>query len=40
MFILGDVCDDDDDNDGIKDKDDNCRLIPNIDQKDKDSMLI
>ena len=36
-FILGDVCDDDDDNDGVEDKDDNCRLIPNQDQKDIDS---
>ena len=37
ILILGDVCDDDDDNDGIKDSDDNCRLIPNKAQKDTDS---
>ena len=33
----GDACDDDDDNDKIVDGDDNCRLIPNPDQKDSDS---
>lgn len=30
----GDACDDDDDNDGIPDIHDNCRLIANKDQKD------
>ncbi|XP_028269551.1 thrombospondin-4a [Parambassis ranga] len=33
---MGDECDDDDDNDGILDDDDNCRLVPNPDQKDSD----
>lgn len=33
----GDECDDDDDNDGILDTDDNCRLVANSDQKDTDS---
>lgn len=39
---LGDECDDDDDNDGIPDilppGPDNCRLVPNPDQIDKNSM--
>ena len=30
----GDLCDDDDDNDGIPDVDDNCALIPNREQRD------
>lgn len=30
---LGDECDDDDDNDGVPDVSDNCRLVPNPDQK-------
>lgn len=37
MFVfwnLGDVCDEDDDNDGIPDVFDNCVLIPNPDQID------
>jgi len=33
------MCDDDDDNDGIKDVEDNCRLVPNKDQKDTDSKI-
>ena len=32
----GDVCDDDDDNDGIPDIRDNCPLRPNPDQADRD----
>jgi len=32
----GDACDDDDDNDTIPDSDDNCPLIPNVDQTDSD----
>ena len=32
----GDACDHDDDNDGIPDDRDNCRLVPNPDQKDSD----
>ena len=39
-FVLristGDECDSDDDNDGISDKLDNCRLIKNRDQKDSE----
>lgn len=34
--MLGNACDDDDDNDGIKDGVDNCRLTYNPDQKDSD----
>jgi len=33
---LGDACDDDDDNDGVKDEDDNCPLDHNPDQADPD----
>lgn len=37
---IGDDCDDDDDNDGVPDTmypgPDNCRLIPNPNQKDSD----
>ncbi len=33
-FYLGDECDPDDDNDGVPDELDNCRLIANPDQKD------
>lgn len=36
---LGDECDDDDDNDGVPDNKDNCRLVPNADQEDKDSTI-
>lgn len=36
FFCQGDECDDDDDNDGILDEQDNCRLVPNQDQKDSD----
>lgn len=32
----GDACDHDDDNDGVPDDRDNCRLVPNPDQKDSD----
>lgn len=35
----GDACDHDDDNDGIPDDRDNCRLVPNPDQKDSDGEL-
>ena len=34
ISFLGDACDDDDDNDGIKDNKDNCRIVSNPDQKD------
>jgi len=34
---MGDVCDDDDDNDGILDVNDNCPLTPNADQADSDN---
>lgn len=33
-LITGDACDSDDDNDGIPDENDNCRLIPNVNQTD------
>lgn len=32
----GDACDEDDDNDGIPDNQDNCRLVPNPGQEDSD----
>jgi hypothetical protein len=32
----GDMCDDDDDNDGVKDPVDNCKLVPNVLQEDED----
>ena len=32
----GDACDDDDDNDGVPDSRDNCRLVPNPGQEDVD----
>ncbi len=35
-FAAGNICDDDDDNDGIPDRDDNCVLIKNPDQADRD----
>lgn len=35
--FVGDACDSDDDNDGVLDTEDNCRLIQNKDQKDADS---
>jgi hypothetical protein len=31
---IGDVCDTDDDNDGVLDWNDNCPLVPNPDQQD------
>ncbi|KAK3597613.1 hypothetical protein CHS0354_030160 [Potamilus streckersoni] len=34
---LGDNCDDDDDNDGVKDTSDNCPFAPNFNQTDSDS---
>jgi len=34
---MGDACDDDDDNDGVKDPVDNCKLVPNPTQKDTDN---
>ena len=34
--FAGDACDGDDDGDGIPDEDDNCSLIPNVDQTDTD----
>ena len=37
--MTGDVCDEDDDNDGIPDAGDNCVLIPNPDQMDSDGKL-
>ena len=33
---VGDVCDDDDDNDGVIDTEDNCPLLYNPDQSDRD----
>ena len=36
ICVTGDVCDDDDDNDGIYDRRDNCHLIYNPDQADRD----
>ena len=35
MFV-GDACDNDDDNDGVPDSSDNCRLDSNADQTDTD----
>jgi len=34
---IGDACDDDKDNDGIKNAKDNCELVPNPDQKRTDT---
>ena len=33
-FIPGDACDNDDDDDGVLDRDDNCQLVPNPTQRD------
>ena len=33
-FISGDACDNDDDDDGVLDRDDNCQLVPNPTQRD------
>lgn len=33
LFVSGDVCDSDDDEDGVVDFRDNCRLVFNVDQK-------
>jgi len=38
--VIGDVCDDDDDNDGILDLLDNCQYDYNRDQSDGDSDMI
>lgn len=35
----GDACDHDDDNDGIPDDKDNCRLVANPDQADSDGKI-
>lgn len=35
----GDACDHDDDNDGIPDDKDNCRLVANPDQADSDGKM-
>ena len=40
FFTTGNACDDDDDNDGIPDEKDNCRIIKNPDQKDSDGMSL
>lgn len=32
FFFQGDECDDDDDNDGVLDENDNCRLVANPDR--------
>ena len=39
VYVTGDVCDEDDDNDGIPDAGDNCVLILNPDQTDSDGKL-
>jgi syndecan 4 len=31
---VGDLCDEDNDNDGITDEDDNCKFVSNVDQID------
>ena len=36
-FFKGDLCDDDDDNDGVPDTRDNCPLVPNPTQLDVNS---
>ena len=36
---LGDLCDKDDDNDGVPDTSDNCPLVPNPGQLDANSKL-
>ena len=33
-FIAGDACDNDDDDDGVLDREDNCQLVPNPTQRD------
>jgi len=33
-FIPGDACDNDDDDDGVLDREDNCQLVPNPTQRD------
>lgn len=38
--LSGDVCDGDDDNDGIIDANDNCVFVFNPDQEDTDSKLM
>lgn len=39
LLQKGDLCDDDDDNDGIPDKEDNCILVFNPDQTDTNGEL-
>ena len=39
-MFTGDACDPDDDNDGVPDRLDNCRLIPNADQNDSRGKII
>ena len=34
MMFAGDACDDDDNNDGVKDADDNCPFVANPNQHD------
>ena len=36
MHVTGDICDSDDDNDGVADSSDNCPLVANADQTDTD----
>ena len=36
-WLLGDACDDDDDNDGVKDDEDNCPIVVNPNQHDFNS---
>ena len=38
MDGIGDVCDDDDDNDGVWDQNDNCPRIANADQRNSDRL--
>ena len=38
MFFSGDACDNDDDDDGVLDRDDNCQLVPNPSQRDLDGL--
>ena len=38
LYFLGDICDNDDDNDNIPDDVDNCPLVVNPNQHDFDSM--
>ena len=40
MFVSGDVCDEDMDDDGIPNAQDNCRLVPNPLQEDVDGKKV